>query len=154
MAIPLNPPNFYGHQHHAEWFEDRKQIIKDMSSLISTSIRKLGLQKKDVSLVGTGMSGAMSVPLISHYSKIPFALIRHAGERTVIYNSKPLVGEARSKVIFIDDLIATSGTLCRVFRILKQHNLELVGAITLESYSDDKIVLSMKKEIPVWTLGC
>jgi len=152
MAISLKPQLTYlhGNWHHESWFKDRKQIVANMSKLVSSAIKELGLKKKDVSLVGIGMSGALSVPLISHYSKIPFSLIRHAGERTVC-SSRPLVGEVRSKVIFIDDLVATGSTIRRVGRVLKSYNLELVGAVMLEDYGVVSTQVN-KKTISIWTL--
>lgn len=161
MVISLNREDeetiFWGYEHHMEWFEDRKNLIQDMSETISYALKELGLKKKHVSLVGLGMSGALSVPLISHNSRIPFALIRHAGERTVCSNKWPIVGELRPRAIFIDDLIASGSTIRRAEKILSTFSTELVGAVTMEmgvgsSVYKRKITIK-KKDIPVWFSG-
>ena len=90
----------------------------------------LKLDKEDISLVGTGMSGALSVPIISHKTDIPFALIRRDEETTMISdNPRRIIGEARMKVIFIDDLIHKGRTIRRVNKILDEFSIDLVGAV-------------------------
>lgn len=63
-------------------------------------------------MIGTGLSGALVVPELARALKKHWAIVRKPGESMHAYSL--IVGEVGKRWLFVDDFIASGGTLSRV----------------------------------------
>lgn len=79
-------------------------------------------------MVGTGLSGALVIPDLARRLGKLFAIVRKETERT--HSSRPIEGDIGERWLFVDDLIATGMTYCRVRHTVHKYAVgtNLVGA--------------------------
>lgn len=66
------------------------------------------------SMVGTGLSGALVIPILARALNKPFAIIRKPNESS--HATTMFEGTIKDSYIFVDDFIATSATRDRVIK--------------------------------------
>lgn len=90
-------------------------------------------------IIGTGMSGGIIIPLLANRMHKHFALIRK--DRDGSHSGSPFVGNIGHRFIFVDDFISTGATFWRVIdrmdRIANDYerHVEYVGTYTYQNSS-------------------
>ena len=134
---------FNGGPHHGELFKRsrRKITIRTLLSNLREGIEKEGL--KNISLIGAGLSGAAIVPTLADKLKLPFALVRTPGSRTVVGpvflppdkgGDRRIIGEFDKNIIFCDDLVDRGRTTRLVNKRLKQLGYPCIRARVVAGY--------------------
>ena len=90
----------------------------------------------DVTLVGTGVSGSISVVTLATALELPFAIVRRPGDGSHSYSASNSVDGyvegylEHQRWVFVDDFVATGATLLRVLRAMKKQfpDSEYAGA--------------------------
>ena len=150
---------FIGSCHHEHIFDEekRKKAITHLARQIRKLLRLKGVKgpkrRGQLSLVGTGMSGALILPELARRLDLPFAIVREPGAKPRVGRTL-IIGEIKQFSIFVDDLISMGTTLRRTNKILMQYDSRLVGAATL-MHSEDavreveiKVSPSLYREFP------
>lgn len=79
-------------------------------------------------LIGTGLSGSLVIPTLAYWLDKHYAIIRKPGDGSHAY--KGFEGHIGKRWIFVDDFIATSGTLRRVI-----NDMNNITAQTVTEYN-------------------
>lgn len=100
-----------------------------------TAAKKLNHVDYDT-MIGTGLSGALVIPVLAKFLSKQWAIIRKDGEGQHMFES--FVGDIGERWLFVDDLIATGATLRRVYREVREicqqenHTTTFVGLYEYE----------------------
>lgn len=75
-------------------------------------------QVKFDTIVGTGLSGSLVIPMLARRLRRKWAIVRKDGEQR--HSSYQIEGEIGDRWIFVDDLIASGRTLRRVQEVVQE----------------------------------
>lgn len=120
MQPPVHDSNSYFHT-----------IYRDPDHVIKTAKNKLRGIKFDT-FVGTGVSGAVAVPLLARAMRKHWMIVRKSGDST--HSSRVCEGRMGTRWIFLDDLISSGSTVRRVYKDIQYHlpHAVMVGAYTYQ----------------------
>jgi hypoxanthine phosphoribosyltransferase len=68
-------------------------------------------------LIGTGLSGSLVVPIMAHFFEVDFAIVR---KEPSSHDNSIVVGNIGRKWIFVDDMISSGKTLERVKAVMSE----------------------------------
>lgn len=112
--------------------DKRATRLREMQAQLRYALNDLNHTDEDpIGLIGTGMSGMLLVPSLADMSKIPFLMVRQPG--TTSPNGYPhtgtLFGLQARRLIFVDDLVASGGTLLNCLEAVTAHESTIVGVL-------------------------
>lgn len=87
-------------------------------------------------ILGTGMSGAIIVPLVGRALELNWGLVRKPSEND--HSSNPIEGTLGERWLFLDDLVSSGTTRMRVMETVKHvckihgHTSKFEGTITYD----------------------
>jgi len=116
-----------------------RRVIHDPAKVISEVKKALTQMKKGrkrvTALVGVGISGAMSVPMIARDLKLRYAIIRKRQSNS--HSTHKVEGNMidADRWVFVDDLIDSGSTLAyavEMMRDYRNHDFHFAGAYLFE----------------------
>lgn len=124
----------YGADYFTVAVDNPTQVIR----VARERLRESGV--KYDTIVGTGLSGAVIVPLMARMLRKKWALIRKPKESR--HSADLVVGRIGKRWLFVDDFIATGSTLDRVQEVIRKESrrysyfeTEYVGAYLYNGYN-------------------
>lgn len=103
-----------------------------------TAAKKLNRVDYDT-MIGTGLSGSLVVPVLAKFLSKQWAIIRKDGEGQ--HMPEAFVGDIGERWLFVDDFVSTGATLRRVHRTVgkicqqKHHTTTFVGRYDYDTTS-------------------
>lgn len=90
-------------------------------TLIASAKRAIGDWDFDT-MVGTGLSGALAIPMLAHALDKHWAIVRKPNE--ISHSGAVIEGRLGEKWIFVDDFIASGRTFDRVYKTIQKQAIE------------------------------
>lgn len=129
---------------HLRW-----TIAERFAELINTNF---GQDKID-NIFGTATAGIPYVALLGHLLQLPFGYVRSSKKGHGKQNQIEGVYEKGQKVVVIEDLISTGGSVIEVVKTLQAAGLEVVAVLAIFSYQLKKATIAFESlQVPLYTL--
>lgn len=117
--------------------------FRDSSKLIDSAVKALASVDYDT-MIGTGLSGALVIPILARAMGKHFAIIRKPGDSRHAYQQ--FEGEIGDRWIFVDDFISSGETRDRVRSVVRRLASEYNPTIFVGSYLYDSATDSFAYE--------
>lgn len=107
-------------------------------AILNATVALSSLPLNNLTLVGTGLSGAMMLTLLSHHTKTPCTLVRKKNSSS--HSNLEIEGEMDfDDYVIIDDQIDTGATIEHITNVIKSKNprARLAGILLYECHNYD-----------------
>nr|WP_281268867.1 phosphoribosyltransferase family protein [Spiroplasma phoeniceum] len=110
-------------------------------------------QDKIDNIFGTATAGIPHAALLGHLLQLPFGYVRSSKKGHGKQNQIEGVYERGQKVVVIEDLISTGGSVIEVVKTLQAAGLEVVAVLAFFSYQLKKATIAFESlQVPLYTL--
>ncbi|GAE29184.1 orotate phosphoribosyltransferase [Alkalihalobacillus hemicellulosilyticus] len=125
----------------------RKDIIKGFVELYNEHIKKADV------IAGTATAGIPHAALLADALELPMAYVRGSAKGHGKQNQIEGKVERGQKVVLVEDLISTGGSVVKAAEALREAGAEVVAVVAIFTYEFQKAVETMKDaNIPTYIL--
>jgi hypothetical protein len=122
-------PKFQSSPYIAYALEDPHQFHHDVALFgmqVVAAMQALPPGDRPEVMIGSGLSGALLLPALSQYTRLPIAIVRKATE--VSHATHTVEGWMARNIMFVDDMISSGATFKRCYReYVKDYNRAFNG---------------------------
>ncbi|WP_425379526.1 orotate phosphoribosyltransferase [Spiroplasma endosymbiont of Stenodema calcarata] len=127
----------------------RWTIAEKFANIINDKLSGVKIEN----IFGTATAGIPHATLLGHLLQLPFGYVRSSKKDHGKQNQIEGVYQSGQKVIVIEDLISTGGSVIEVVKTLQQAGLEVVAVLAIFDYQLQKAEGRFKDlQIPLYTL--
>lgn len=119
----------------------------DLRTQIETELANLIKEKyPDVQqIMGTSTAGIPHGAIIAHILNLPMGYVRASAKDHGRTNQIEGKCEPKTKVVVVEDLISTAGSVIEVVNVLRAHDIEVLGIVSIFTYGMKKGLLRLKE---------
>ncbi|WP_426605975.1 orotate phosphoribosyltransferase [Spiroplasma endosymbiont of Glossina fuscipes fuscipes] len=127
----------------------RWAIIQEFAHIVHSKLAGIKIEN----IFGTATAGIPHAALLGHLLQLPFEYVRGSKKEHGKQNQIEGVYQSGQRVIVIEDLISTGGSVIEVVKTLQQAGLEVVAVIAIFNYQLKKAITAFNElQIPLYTL--
>ena len=112
------------------------QVRNDVENGLAETIRRLYPECE--ALMGTSTAGIAHAAITGHILGLPMGYVRSGAKDHGRQNQIEGKLEARQKVVVVEDLISTAGSVIEVVNVLREAGAEVLGIVSIFTYGMKK----------------
>ncbi|WHQ36382.1 orotate phosphoribosyltransferase [Spiroplasma sp. SV19] len=127
----------------------RWAIAQEFAHIIHSKLAGIKIEN----IFGTATAGIPHATLLGHLLQLPFGYVRSSKKGHGKQNQIEGVYQHGQRVIVIEDLISTGGSVLEVVKTLQQAGMEVVAVLAIFSYQLQKAITKFNRlQIPLYIL--